>query len=420
MSRERTYDVLVVGGGPAGIAAAASAAEADLRVGLVDENLATGGQIWRGKAPPSARAWQEALATGGVTVMNGVRVVGRLGSNTLLAESDDEAFALHYEKLVLATGARELFLPFPGWTLANVMGAGGLQALVKGGMSIAGKRVIVAGSGPLLLAVAVYLRRAGAEIAFIAEQAPRARVRKLQKKMLGHPGKLFQAVGLVRALMGVKYAMGQWPVAASGEGAVDMVRMSDGVASWYEPCDYLACGFGLVANVELALLMGCAVVGGAVVVDEQQGTSVENVFCAGEPTGIGGVDLALAEGQIAGYSAVGMDDAAKKLYGIRVTARHFAQLLDDTFALRDELKTLAKNDTIVCRCEDVRWHQLEAYSDWRAAKLQTRCGMGPCQGRICGAATEFLLGWGPEGARPPVAPVRVGSLAAPDEGGAPR
>ncbi len=145
-------------------------------------------------------------------------------------------------------------------------------------------------------------------------------------------------------------------------------------------------------------------------VDELQQTSIEKVFCAGECTGIGGLDLSLVEGEIAGYAASGQTNRARRLFPARENARRFARSLETAFALRDELKHLPEPDTIVCRCEDVPFHKLKNALSFRAAKLHTRCGMGPCQGRVCGPATEFLFGWRTESIRPPVFPARVGSL----------
>jgi hypothetical protein len=122
------------------------------------------------------------------------------------------------------------------------------------------------------------------------------------------------------------------------------------------------------------------------------------------------LELSLVEGQIAGLAATDQREKARALFAERRKLRLFADLLNRTFALREELKSLPRPDTIVCRCEDVSFEQLERQTAWRAAKLHTRCGMGPCQGRICGAAIEFLFAWRPESARPPVFPVRVGSL----------
>jgi NADPH-dependent 2,4-dienoyl-CoA reductase/sulfur reductase-like enzyme len=163
---ERAFDIVVVGAGPAGLAAARRAAETGARVAIVDDNRYPGGQIWRAGANGmalEAAAWM----TGAVTWICGQRVVDAPAHGQLTLDDAD----IGYSRLIVATGARERFLPFPGWTLPNVMGAGGLQALVKSGMPVEGKRVAMAGSGPLLLAVARYLRQRGAQVRLIAEQA---------------------------------------------------------------------------------------------------------------------------------------------------------------------------------------------------------------------------------------------------------
>jgi hypothetical protein len=147
-------------------------------------------------------------------------------------------------------------------------------------------------------------------------------------------------------------------------------------------------------------------------VSEFQQTTVERIFCAGEPTGIGGVDLALVEGQIAGLAATGRASEARTLFLKREKFRRFARLLDETFCLRSELRSLPSSNTLICRCEDVSYLRLREHTSWRAAKLHTRCGMGACQGRICGPATQFLFKWSPDSVRPPVFPARVEHLAA--------
>jgi NADPH-dependent 2,4-dienoyl-CoA reductase/sulfur reductase-like enzyme len=183
-----------------------------------------------------------------------------------------------------------------------------------------------------------------------------------------------------------------------------------GGRTWTEACDYLACGFGLIPNVELAALLGCRLSQARVYVDEFQETSEAGIFAAGEATGIGGLELSLVEGEIAGYAAGGNADRAGSLFGARTKHRRFAAVLDQAFALRPELRDLPRPDTFVCRCEDVTLARVQSCSNWREAKLHTRCGMGPCQGRICGGAVEFLLGWQSESVRPPVFPARVRSL----------
>ena len=416
-------DVLVIGAGPAGLAAAYRAAESGLGVTVVDDNPAAGGQIWRGEeAKPTsseAQAWFEKLRSVDIQLINGARVFDQPAAGILLAETARGVTELRYRSLILATGARERFLPFPGWTLPNVMGAGGLQALVKTGLPIEGKRVVVAGSGPLLLAVAAYLRSRGADVLLIAEQASSLRLARLGLGLITQSSKAVQAWKLRRSFARkgakaqrkrVKYLTGCWPLAADGEGKLESVTLYRRGKRWQVLCDYLACGFHLVPNVELAELLGCVVEGGSMKVNDFQQTSVSGVYSAGESTGIGGLELSLVEGEIAGLSVAGKTEEARKLFPVRTKQRRFAELLNRTFVLRDELKQLVQPQTIVCRCEDVTFDRLRAHDSWRAAKLQTRCGMGPCQGRVCGGAVEFLFGWRAESVRPPVLPVRVESL----------
>lgn len=426
------FDVLVVGGGPAGIAAAVRAAECRIRVGLVDDNPNLGGQIWRGEFDTQKQSkndavggdeallrWRALLAKAPITRLSGFRIVDQMRPGQLVAESQDDLRTLEYRKLILATGARERFLPFPGWTLPNVMGAGGLQAMVKSGLPIRGKRVVVAGTGPLLLAVAAYLRKHGAEIPIICEQASWSRLVRFGTTLFRYPGKFAQGMQLKKDLAGIPFAANAWPMGASGKGSLEAVTISRGGQEQTISCDYLACGFHLVPNTELAQLLGCELDRDVVQVNDFQETTVKGIFCAGEPAGIGGVELALIGGLIAGLAAAGQTEQAAKLFSERKKARRFAHALDQAFQLRGELKTPPGTDTVVCRCEDIPYSRLQQSTSWRAAKLHTRCGMGPCQGRICGPAVQFLFGWTPDSVRPPIFPARVESLAAIEAGTAP-
>src|ERR1051326_787762 len=259
-SSSQRFDVLAIGGGPAGMAAAARAAESGAQVGIVDDNLALGGQIWRGgehnEHGAEAIPWRERLQRAGVSVLCGMRVFHQPQAGVLLAEGNEDVSELRYRKLILATGARERFLPFPGWTLPNVMGAGGLQSMVKSGLLVRGKSVVVAGSGPLLLAVAAYLREQGAEILLVCEQASWSSLAKFAAALPGFPAKIRQAFTLRKKLPGVHFTANSWPVAASGKGKLEFVTVSRGGLLETIACDYLACGFHLVPNVELPLLLG--------------------------------------------------------------------------------------------------------------------------------------------------------------------
>src|ERR1700677_347274 len=174
----RHTQILVVGAGPAGIAAAIAAAKANRAVSILDDNPAPGGQIWRNGMASSGQkenTFRDAalaqLHASGVRLVMGWRVFDAPAPNILSAISGDNVEHIRYDKLILATGARERFLPFPGWTLPGVFGAGGLQALARGGYPVAGKRVVVAGTGPLLLAVATHLTEDGAVVSQVVEQA---------------------------------------------------------------------------------------------------------------------------------------------------------------------------------------------------------------------------------------------------------
>jgi NADPH-dependent 2,4-dienoyl-CoA reductase/sulfur reductase-like enzyme len=229
--------------------------------------------------------------------------------------------------------------------------------------------------------------------------------------LVEQPAKLWQAIQLRRELGRTPYLTGCWVTSAEKQEGSLAITLRQGRLTWQVECDYLACAFHLVPNPELAVMLGCSVEDGHVRVNEYQETSQPAIYCAGESTGIGGVELALVEGQIAGYAAAEKSEAARDLFGSRSRLRRFANRLNQTFSPRNELKTLPTADTIVCRCEDVQLGRIQQHRSWREAKLHTRCGMGPCQGRICGAALKFLLNWEVESIRPPVFPVRVESLA---------
>jgi NADPH-dependent 2,4-dienoyl-CoA reductase/sulfur reductase-like enzyme len=417
----RAFDVVVVGAGPAGLAAAAAAARAGRHVALLDENPRAGGQIWRagmgnsraGSARDRAIA---AFESSGAEIFAGRQVVDAEAPGRLNAWVDSthtlETFS--FSRLIIATGARERFLPFPGWTLPGVFGAGGLQALVSSGFEVRGKRVLVAGTGPLLLAVAAHLKNDGAQIVCILEQAPTSRLAKFSAGLLSRPRKVLQGLALRAQLARVPYRAGSWPIEAQGREKLTAVRFTDGHNVITENCDLLACGFHLVPNTELAALLGCTIADGVVQVDSHQQTSLAGIYCAGEPTGVAGVDAALLQGEVAGLAAAGLHHRAARLRARRDAEAAFGRAMTRAFALRPELLCLAKPDTVVCRCEDIRFAALQAqassHSGWTEAKLQTRCGMGACQGRVCGPALEAIFGWRNHSIRSPLFPIPVAAM----------
>lgn len=412
------YDVLVVGAGPAGLAAAQAAANHGARVGLLDAQPRAGGQVWRhdvlaGAPRLAQRSIAAAFAPAGVEWLAQTRVV-LAEAGGLLVEEPQRARRLEYAALVLATGARELLLPFPGWTLPGVTGAGGLQALAKQGWPLAGKRVVIAGSGPLLFAAAATAHRHGAKVLGIYEQAGRDAVAQFALGLWRWPGKLAQAMTLRAGLLGTGYHCGSLVRRALGADKVRAVEIENRHGLQCLDCDLVAVGYGLVPDLRLAHMLGCASepegAHARICVDGVQGTSVSGVYAAGEICGIGGRDCARVEGAMAGHAAAGAQAEAAQLQGRKRHARAFAVQLRRHFVLRPEVRGLAEADTVICRCEDVPLRALDGYTDSRSAKLATRCGMGACQGRICGSALAELGRYPRSGDRPPLFPARLSTL----------
>jgi NADPH-dependent 2,4-dienoyl-CoA reductase/sulfur reductase-like enzyme len=452
----RVYDLAVIGAGPAGLAAAAAAAERGLRVAVLDGAPRPGGQFYRQPAaelhatlpqalhhhwPAFQRLLARVEAAGKrVTLLTDHHVwsvaneAGSWAVRALTGPDQRQARSLTARQVLFATGSHERQLPFPGWTLPGVVGAGGAQAMLKAGLVLPGRRVVVAGSGPLLLAVASSLVRAGARVPVVAEAAGYLGYARSVRVLAANPGKLAEGAGHGAVLLRhrIRPLTRTAVVAAHGTNRVEAVTLARLDASWRPvpgtewrvACDALAVGHGLVPQLELPLELGCHTRrlpdgSPALVVDAAQRTTVAGLWAAGESTGVGGVQLAIVEGELAGRAVAGDAAQPRSLLRRRARLRAFAELMAERHAPGGGWTGWLDDATEVCRCEEVTADRIRAAvaelgaADQRTVKLLTRAGMGWCQARMCGPAVARLCGAPDDGAatRPLSTPVPLGLLA---------
>jgi D-hydroxyproline dehydrogenase subunit alpha len=311
-------DVAVVGAGPAGIAAAVSAREASASVAVIDRYPAIGGQIWKRAFGESRDAvpspWATRLARSGARLLLDTAVWGVRDEHTLLTErADGTPGAVRSASIVLATGAHDRPVAFPGWTLPGVMTAGAAQTLVKAQRTLPGRRVLLAGAGPFLLPVAAALVAAGAEVVAVAEGTRRRRWAGAGPRMLRHPRHLAEYAAYRARLRTVPFLWGHVVVRADGAGRVERATLARADAAWRPlpgsertfEVDALCTAYGFLPALELGRALGCELDGDALAHDAAMRTSVPHVFVAGEAAGVGGAQLALTEGAVAGLRAAG-------------------------------------------------------------------------------------------------------------------
>ena len=418
-------DIAVVGAGPGGMAAAVAAAEAGASVIVLDEYGKPGGQFFkrtgeefsvartrRTREHERGEALRAKLAHPRIAVLSRALAWGRLDGDLMIFH-DGRSEALQAKALVIATGAHDRPVAFPGWTLPGVMTAGGAQTLAKTQWVKPAQRMLLAGAGPFLLPVSQSLLRAEVSIAALVEITK-------PRDWLPHIGSLWgqwprfaEAFDYKRELRraGVPTIYGHKIVRALGESKVECAVIAQVDHAWRAiagtertiAVDGIAIGYGFLPNIELAASCGCALRYDAparawfVQCTPDMGTNVAGVFVAGEITGIAGSAVALVEGEMAGLAAAahaGTVAAGRIGARQRTLARErahlyrFADALNVLFGPRPGLWEFLKDDTTICRCEEVTAGEIagcieDGCSSLKAVKDWTRAGMGLCQGRMC-------------------------------------
>jgi len=432
---ELSPDVLVVGGGPAGLAAAAVAAEAGLDVLLIDERAKLGGQFYKQPADGfqlgeskidkqfrNGRALIRRAEAAGVRHLAGMTVWAAHGAEEIVASSASSSAVIRPKRLILATGAYERGVPVPGWTLPGFMTTGAAQTLLRSYQIGPGKRVLIGGNGPLNLQVAAELTRAGVEVVALAEAAqavgPHA-LASLATMASTAPDLVRDGIAYQLELRrnGVKTFHRHAVVRAEGSDAVKRAiimkidERGNAIAGSEKAFDVdaVCVGFGFLPSNEMARALGCRhqfdEVRGHLVAerDERGRSSVEKVWIVGDSGGLGGARIAQASGLVAGADVArdlgkSHPDENEVSVAMRtiVYARRFQKALWTLYRAPRLVDQLAEPETLVCRCEEVSLAAIQKAIGTGAAsagavKRLCRAGMGRCQGRYCGAIVVDLV-----------------------------
>lgn len=457
-------DIVVVGAGPAGLSAALEASYAGARVIVLDEYHRPGGQYFKqtpeafklldrsamGRDYDQGQKLIKRLEQGAIQLLTDTLVWGAFDPGVLEVYRDGKCSRIQADRIVVATGAYDRPIAFLGWTLPGVITAGAAQSLVKSQWILPGSRVLMVGSGPFQLPVAAQLIKAGANVVALLEAGKVGGWVTRVPSIWKHLDKVNEAKDYLGALLKARVdsRFGWTILEAQGNGRVEravITQVDDdsrpiaGTEKVLE-VDTICLGFGFIPSLQLPRLMGCDSAWDAQISawttkhDVDQRTTVANVFVAGETTGIGGHDVAIEEGAIAGVKAaadlakISQDEAEKRLSKMRGSLKNhqeFSDFLNRTFTLKSGLYDLIRDDTILCRCEEVTAEAVaRAAREWdgslKAIRLLTRAGMGNCQGRICGslvaqvaakASGKMVQDLGVDTPRAPIKPIPIAAMA---------
>jgi len=461
-------EFVIIGGGPGGVAAAIEAANAGVNVTLLDENERLGGQCFRqfekgfkvtdpDALGPDYKEGQEllhqfSLVKDKIRYLNNALVWGIFKDHTIALARNGASSSLSFKRLLVATGAYDRPVPFPGWTLPGVLTAGGAQKLIKSEHVLPGENILLAGTGPLQLVLAWQILEAGGKIEAILEAGNF--FENWLRGLIGIWGNwdfLKEGLRYVRSIQkaGVPLLRNHIILEARGERQVEQAVIAKVDKNWRPKrntartvdVDTICLGYGLVSSTELMMLAECELsydlgLGGYIPLRKaNMETTVPGIYAVGDGAGVAGKKAAIEEGRIAGISiasSMGYISSANageriKRYQKRLNKiNRFRKLLDSISLPRAGLYELAKDDTVICRCEEITFKQLkEALADdtiqIKDFKRMTRMGMGSCEGRMCGPSTIEMMRHrlnapaedvGYLRPRPSIKPVALGVLAA--------
>lgn len=451
-------DLAVIGAGPAGLAASAAAAKAGLEVVLIDDQSAIGGQIYRGigEADPERERVLGADYVGGkhiaeelsgtsVRHLDGASVWQISNEPMLYYTREGKGAELRAKCLIIATGAIERPMPFPGWTRPGVMTAGAGQTLLKSSAIVPNGRLVLTGSGPLLLLLAAQYLRAGVTIDALVETTPGANYRRALPYLpaaLGNAGLLGKGVKLLQEIRehGVRHFKGASALVARGHDAINEFSFTSNGRDQRLPCDLLLIHQGVVPNVQITRALGLTHDWNA----RQRcwhprlgpfgRTEIDAISVAGDGGGVSGAPAAEHQGRLAGLDvaqrlgAIGQHEFERARAPVQRSLNRVSRarpFVDALYAPADAFLS-PSNDTIVCRCEEVTACDVRDYVRMgclgpNQTKAFGRPGMGPCQGRFCGLTVSEIIADARGVATPdigyyrirfPVKPVTLGELAA--------
>ncbi len=430
-------ELVIIGTGPGGIAAAIESAKSGVTPTILDEDTKPGGRIyWQFKEGfevtdtkflgPDYEKGRELLAEFAayedkVEYLKDALIFGLFENRQLAFQQDGAGHSLNYKHLIAATGAYDRPGPFPGWNLPGVLTAGGAQSFVKTQRVLPGRNILLAGTGPLQLVVANQILDAGGKIEASLEAGDMDNWLKLLKGFRGNWGLLTDGLNYMRGIRkaGVPFLRRHMILEAHGNDRVEEVVIAEVDKEWRPKentrrtleVDTVCIGYGLVPSIEITRLAGCEHkyephLGGWVPVRRKNmETGVEGVYAVGDGAGVAGGTVAIQEGRIAGIDAarslgyISSGEAEKRQKPFRSNLKKMdrvREVLDEISVPRPGLCELARDDTIICRCEEITVGEIkrliiDGVTNMDEIKRLTRMGMGRCQGRMCGQPVQEII-----------------------------